>query len=153
MVNMRRYIHPFAGVSNILPSGVNILSSAQVHHIYLRSRLYSVQKSKGLQISVPTRSKFPARQGGSRYPLAESVLDDALIQPYVHDCLVCVREGDSIHRFRVYFKNHCRLPTNKSIPHISRGDIIVMRAGIVHPTSVVNMHGRDTIIADWMVPR
>lgn len=90
--------------------------------------------------------------------MAGSVLDQAKIQPYVHDCLVQVQEGAEVHRLRVFYKRHRRLRVNNALPFmrrnapIIRGDFVVMRVG-VFPGSVVNMRGRDTVISDWMIWR
>jgi len=121
----------------------------------LRSRLYPSARMKPILIHMPTRCVLPARFPGPRYPLAESVLDDAIIQPYVHDCMVLVHEGSQVHRFRVFYKRHCHLPVNRSFAgrRILRGDIVVMRAGVLCPLSVVNMRGRDTAVSDWMIHR
>lgn len=78
----------------------------------IRARLYSSTKRGPIQVAVPTRCNFPAREAGPRFPYAESVLADSKIQPYVHDCMVIIREGKWTYRFRVFFKRHCRLRKN-----------------------------------------
>ena len=106
-------------------------------------------------MKVATRCTHPVRQGGPRFPFAESVLADGKIQPFVHDCIVTVYEGRQIHRFRVFFKRHQKLPANRCLPDgISvRGDIVAMRVGALDQLSVVNMRGRDTVVSDYMVKR
>jgi hypothetical protein len=68
---------------------------------------------------------------------------------------VTVYEGNQIHRFRIFFKRHRKLPDNRSLPHgvHFRGDIVIMRTGALNQLSVVNMRGRDTVVSDYMVKR
>ena len=122
------------------------------------SRLYSSSKFKPVQVMVPTRCVFPAREVGPRFPFVESILAEATIQPYVHDCVVNVTEAGRTHRFRVFFKRHCRLRLNRSLPArrgrvAFRSDILVMRAAALHTHSVVNMRERDTLLSDYLVSR
>jgi hypothetical protein len=91
-----------------------------------------------------------------QYPFAESVLQDAALQPYVHDCVVRVNEGPHTYNFRVFFKRHCRLRLNmslskQSVPTNFRGDIVVMKIGVRN--EYVNMRGRDGILSDWLSSR
>jgi hypothetical protein len=129
--------------------------SLQTHQMNIRSRLYSSQRCKPILVKVPTRCTYPARQGGPRFPFAESVLSGSEIQSYVHDCIVTVYERQQTHRFRVFFKRHQKLPANQSLPNgmSFRGDIVIMRVGALNQLSVVNMRGRDTVISDYMVKR
>ena len=95
------------------------------------------------QVHVPTHCLYPVRQIGPQYPLADSVLGKPWLQHYVHDCVVYVREGNQTHQLRVFFKRHCHLPYNISLPpfqqHMTaQGDFVVMRVS-VYPGSVVNM--------------
>ena len=97
------------------------------------------------------------RQVGPRYPLVDSVLDEPQLQPYVHNCVVYVREGNQTHRLRVFFKRHRHLPYNISLlpfqqRTIAQGDFVVMWVG-VYPGSVVNMQEHDTQISDWVIGR
>ena len=85
------------------------------------------------------------------------MLDKGQIQPYMHDCVLHIHEGNQTHWLRVFFKRHRRLQNNNSLPStrrivIAQGDFVVMRAG-VYPTSVVNMRGRDPQISDWVIRR
>ena len=70
-------------------------------HIYIHlaesqneiwARLY-VSDCRPCQVLVPTWFKFPLRAVGPCFPLMESILEDAKIQPYIHDCIVNVIEG------------------------------------------------------------
>jgi hypothetical protein len=121
----------------------------------IRSRLYSSLRIKPALVQVPTRCIRPARQGGPRFPFAESVLFDGKIQPHVHDCIVQVCEEGQIHYFRVFFRRHRRLPVNRSLSRATpfRGDIVIMRVGALDKLSVINMRGRDTVVSDYMVNR
>jgi hypothetical protein len=91
----------------------------------------------------------------SRYPFAESVLDGARTQPYVHDCQLHVHQGRHVHSFRVFFKRHSLLPRNISVnvPGYAtfRGDMVAMKMGKRY--DYVNMSGRDVSVADWAISR
>ena len=159
MVNSRTFIAPLSQVSMILstPSLHNYSPFNQAHDVNLHAQLYSAQKGKPTQIHVPTRCLYPVRQVGPQYPLVDSVLDEPQLQPYVHNCVVYVREGNQTHWLWVFFKWHRRLPYNISLlpfqqRMIAQGDFVVMRVGI-YPGSVVNMRGRDTQISDWVIGR
>ncbi|KAG1818527.1 uncharacterized protein BJ212DRAFT_1269075, partial [Suillus subaureus] len=38
------------------------------------------------------------------FPVLESLLKEAAVQPYVHNCFVNVCEGRHIHQFCIFFK-------------------------------------------------
>jgi hypothetical protein len=124
----------------------------QTRIIHLRGRLYSVARSRPVQVSIPTRC---AAQNSRRYPYIEALFDGAAIQPYIHDCTVTIHEGQQTHHFVAFFKRHCRLTRNRSFASTAnfRGDCVVIRRSARNERSVVNMRGRDTALADWMVPR
>ncbi|KAG2107313.1 hypothetical protein DEU56DRAFT_718588, partial [Suillus clintonianus] len=87
------------------------------------------------------------------FPVPESLLEEAAVQPYVHNCFVNVWEGRYIHRFCIFFKRHLRLRANVLLSkggHKFRGDAVVMRVGVNYP-SVVNMRGRDNALADFLI--
>ncbi|KAG6371101.1 hypothetical protein JVT61DRAFT_10642 [Boletus reticuloceps] len=87
-----------------------------------------------------------------RFPVPESLLQDARLQPYVHDCHVTVHEGRHTYCFRIFFKRHCRLlpnPILSGMDYQFRGDAVVVRIGGI--ASAVNMRGRDSVIADFMM--
>lgn len=93
-----------------------------------------------------------------RFPLVEGHFADAGVVPYIHNCSVIVLEKNEVHKFVVFFKNHCRLPINHSLgvlngEHALRGDVLVMRSSSRNPASVVNMRGRDNALADYIVKR
>ncbi|KAG1786742.1 uncharacterized protein HD556DRAFT_1247896, partial [Suillus plorans] len=90
-----------------------------------------------------------------RFPVPESLLDSATMQPYVHNCFVTLHEGRHTYQFCVCFKRHCRLRANpilSSIDHIFRGDAVVMRSG-TSAGSVVNMRARDNLLTDFVMDR
>ena len=129
-------------------------STLQSHEMKIRARLYASDR-RPCQVLVPTWCKFPPRAVGPRFPYAESMLEDAKIQPYVHDCIVNVIEGAHTYRFRVFYKRHARLRANNHLPMTDgvsmRGSMFVMRVAALEPSSVVNMRGRDTVLADYFI--
>lgn len=139
-----------ASLSNIDAPSTH--SALQAPELRLRCRLYSVASKKPRQVSLATRCSPTGR-----YPLAESVLDEAALQPYIHDCTVHIHEGDTVHRFRIFYKRHCRLPVNQSTHLVTeralRGDAVVMRIGAKDSQIVVNMRGRDCALSDYAVKR
>jgi hypothetical protein len=107
---------------------------------------------KPQQALVTTRclDRYPVTY---RYPYIESLLQDAALQPYVHDCLVQLRNGNRVHHFIVFFKRHCRLGVNLSLPFLLsdsagfRGDAVVMRVGVQgRHHSFVNMRSGDAAL-------
>lgn len=122
----------------------------------IRARLYANDRAPR-QVLVPTRCHLPPRAVGPRYPFAESVLPDAKLQPYVHDCIVNVKEGDRTYRFRVFYKHHTRMQPNSFLPNTDcdsmRGSMFVMRVAALDAASVVNMRERDRILADFLIGR
>ena len=96
MVNSCTFIAPSSQVSTILIN-TPLFTVQQTHDVNLRARLYSTQKGKPTQVHVPTRCLYPVRQIGPQYPLADSVLGEPQLQPYVHDCVVYIHEGNQTH--------------------------------------------------------
>ncbi|KAG2093360.1 uncharacterized protein F5147DRAFT_527181, partial [Suillus discolor] len=93
----------------------------------LRCRLYSASGSKPRQVTMLTRCSNRSRKA-QRFPVVESLLNYAAVQPYVHNCFVTLHEGRHIYQFCVFFKRHCRLGVNpllSSVEHIFRGDAVV----------------------------
>ncbi|KAI6120545.1 hypothetical protein EV401DRAFT_1859664, partial [Pisolithus croceorrhizus] len=85
------------------------------------------------------------------YPVAESVLQDAALQPYVHNCQITVHEGRCTYHYCIFFKWHCRLRANAMLDKF-QGDVVIMKIG-TRVLSVVNMRVRDIAIADYIVSR
>ncbi|TDL13400.1 hypothetical protein BD410DRAFT_735453, partial [Rickenella mellea] len=117
-------------------------------------RLYSSKATRPGPANIAVRCTDGTRKG-LQYANVESMLDGAVLQPYIHDCVVTVHELGVKHRFAVYFKRHIRLPINTSINGNGafRGDVVVMRVSAANTQSVVNLRGRDASLADWMLPR
>ena len=124
----------------------------QSYEMRICLRLYSSRQNKPMQVAILARCQFPPQQAGTHYPIAESVMDCPATQAYIHDCLVKVVEGRQVHHFRVYFKRHRYLPTSRSLAPF-QGNVVVMRAGVIHPLSVVNMRGQDVTVADFMISK
>lgn len=121
----------------------------QDEYLQIRSRLYASEHGQPVFIPVPTLGTQAAR-----FPLLENHIAGLRIQPFIHDCLVVVRQGRRSHRFRVFCKNHSSLPINRTIRNLGntqwRGDIMIMRVGKKH--SVVNMRGcTDAKLSDFLV--
>jgi len=87
----------------------------------------------------------------------ESLIGDANLQPHIHDTTIAVTEGLHKYIYKVYYKRHCRLPSNICLEELLdqdpylRSDVLVMRKGT--KGGVVNMRERDTILADWLMKR
>lgn len=102
---------------------------------------------------MPTRCASSSRNA-PRFPVPESLLQDATLQPYIHNCQVTIHEDRHTYRFCIFFKRHCHLVPNPLLSGMGclfRGDVVVMRVG--EGSSVVNMRGRDVAIADFMITR
>ncbi|KAG1850425.1 hypothetical protein F4604DRAFT_1592876, partial [Suillus subluteus] len=83
-------------------------------------RLYSSSWRKHHQVTMLTRCS-DCSCSGKHFPVPESLLDCAMVQPYVHNCLVTLHEGRHVYQFCILFKWHCCLRTNpllSSIDHI-----------------------------------
>ncbi|EIN05938.1 hypothetical protein PUNSTDRAFT_35251, partial [Punctularia strigosozonata HHB-11173 SS5] len=93
----------------------------------LRGRLYaaSEMRPRGVPILVRQRGQDSLR----RYPMPETALDSARIQPYVHDVVIHFRYRGQQRRFLLFFNRHKRLPINLALPRGCRrgykGDVIV----------------------------
>ncbi|KAG1750311.1 hypothetical protein EDD22DRAFT_785287, partial [Suillus occidentalis] len=118
----------------------------------LRCRLYSTSWTRPRQVTMLTRCSGHSRTA-QRFPVPESLLEEATVQPYVHNCFVNVREGRHVYRFCIFFKRHLHLRANMLLSRGNnkfRGDAVVMRIGVNNP-SVVNMRGRDNALADFII--
>lgn len=80
-------------------------------------------------------------------------MDDAGIQPFVHDTAVIVGQGGREKAFfRIFYKRHVRLPLNDALPGLGvQGDILVMRVGARNSQAIVNMRSGDAALADLIV--
>ncbi|KAI6116971.1 hypothetical protein EDD17DRAFT_1416939, partial [Pisolithus thermaeus] len=89
----------------------------------LRCRLYSASCCRPRQVAMLTRCASLSLNA-IRYPVAESVLQDAALQPYVHNCQITVHEGRHTYHYCIFFKRHCRLRANPMLGKF-RGDVVV----------------------------
>ncbi|KAI6098666.1 hypothetical protein EDD16DRAFT_1498275, partial [Pisolithus croceorrhizus] len=83
------------------------------------------------------------------YPVVESVLQDAALQPYVHKCQITVHEGRHTYHYCIFLKWHCRLRANEMLDKF-QGDVVIMKIG-TQVLSVVNMCTCDTAITNYIV--
>jgi hypothetical protein len=44
--------------------------------------------------------------------MAEILLQEAALQPYIHDCQITIYEGRHTYQYCVFFKRHCCRHTN-----------------------------------------
>ena len=158
MVNSRSYIYPTRQVSfeYLIQTAVYSTQNLQTYDMTIRGRLYSARCYKPQQVAVQTRAD--SKNMANRYPHPECLLDDAAVQPYIHNCDVHVHEGNHMYSFIMFFKRHCRLGFNNAILPIRgstrarfRGDILVMRLSVRNAKGVVNMRERDSILSDWVI--
>lgn len=157
MTNTRKHISPNIRVcySTSVILQLSMLTGFQTYPLHIQSRLYSATCSKARQVKVPTCCVIRAPD---RFPLPECVFEDAIIQPYIHDCLVRVYEGRHVYHFRIFFKRHRHLHVNQSLRRLSAslifcGDVLVMRAGARNRNSVVNMREHDTVLSDYVITK
>ena len=158
MVNNCIFIQPSNKVSIYWSPSIWVLClhTCKTHEMKIRAWQYA-SDHRPYQVLVPTCCHFPPREVGPHFPFAESILDNAVVQPYVHDCIVNVKEGQHTHQFRVFYKWHVRLHTNTFLPMTDcvsmRGSMLVMRVAALDSSSIVNMRGHDTILADFLIGR
>ncbi|KAG1774928.1 hypothetical protein EV702DRAFT_973921 [Suillus placidus] len=128
-----------------------ILPTSSTPELHLRCRLYSKLWTKPRQVTMLTWCSGHSRTA-QRFPVPESLFEEATVQPYIHNCFVTVHEGRHVYQFCIFFKRHLRLRANVLLSrddHKFRGDAVVMRIG-VNNTSV-NMRGRDNALADFLI--
>jgi hypothetical protein len=90
--------------------------------------------------------------GITRFPSVEGVFSGLRLQPFIHDVNVVVYKRNIRHTFRVFCKNHQRLPVNTSVRGTQwHGDIVVMRLGQRGANLVVNMRGGDKELVNFLV--
>ncbi|KAI6030223.1 hypothetical protein EDC04DRAFT_2516467, partial [Pisolithus marmoratus] len=116
----------------------------------LRCRLYSASCCRPRQVMMLTRCASLSRNA-TCYPVAESMLQDAVLQLYVHNCQIAVHEGRHTYHYCIFFKWHCRLRANAMLDKF-QGDVVVMKIG-TQVSSVVNMHACDIAVANYIVSR
>ncbi|KAG1778101.1 hypothetical protein EV702DRAFT_968547, partial [Suillus placidus] len=115
-------------------------------------RLYSTLWNRPRQVMMLTQCSGHSCSA-QRFPVPESLFEEATVQPYVHNCFVTVHEGRHTYHFCIFFKWHVHLRTNSPLSsgnHQFQGDIVVTRIGVTNP-SVVNRQGRDNALADFII--
>ncbi|KAG1724925.1 hypothetical protein EDB19DRAFT_1614059, partial [Suillus lakei] len=93
----------------------------------LRCRLYSASWPRPHQVTMLTHCSGHSHTA-QHFPVPESVLEEAAMQPYVHNCFMNVYEGRHIHQFCIFFKRHLHLRTNMLLStggRKFRGDAVV----------------------------
>ena len=78
-------------------------------------------------------------------------MEGATTQSYVHDCLIRIVDRRAGHAFHIFFKRHQFLPHSSCLDVC--GDILVMRAGKCNINCVINMRGRDAVMADFVAEK
>lgn len=129
----------------------------------LRSRLYPANPSTHLR---PRQILVAARQPchltpDLRYPFVDNHVGGQRTQPWLHNCEVTVYEGEgereAVFVFMIFFRRHCTFTPNRCLEVLSSqrpvlsSDAVVMRVG--KKANYVNMGGRDSILADWVMKR
>ena len=118
--------------------------------MHIHGQLYT-NNSKPCQVLVPTQCLRLTREVVPRFPYAERILNNASIQPYVHDVIVNIEEGEQTYTFWVFYKLHHTLP---QCPFIQlQESMFVMWVAALEPESVVNMQDCDTILSDFIVKK
>ena len=119
MTNTCKYISPNIRVcySTSVILQLSMLTGFQTYPLHIQSCLYSATCSKARQVKVPTCCVIPCCiiHAPDWFPLPKCVFKDAIIQPYIHNCLVCVYEGRHVYHFRIFFKCHLHLHVNQSL--------------------------------------
>ena len=156
MVNQRIFMKPSGKVPYSVCIYQFLLTVLQTFEMRLRARLYNGDQ-KPCPVLVTTQCKLAPKYVGPQDPLAESVLAERRIQPYVHDCLVSIQDDRCTHHFRVFLKRHARLRTNKYLAGKNNfdmhGSLFVIRVAAMESSSVVNMRSGDAKLLDWMIGR
>jgi hypothetical protein len=161
MVYNRHFIPSSRKVSDgVLVTLILTLIYVQAKELYLRGRLYP--STGGCK---PVQALVPVRVDANRYfPIPEGLFRQASIQPFIHNCQVTILEGSARYQFTIFFKNHCRLSPNLSLPRnplrvrnqrqegpFFRGDLVILKTGVRKP--FVNLGGRESTIADYAAKR
>ncbi|KAJ6491080.1 hypothetical protein C8R45DRAFT_1096606 [Mycena sanguinolenta] len=120
----------------------------------IMARLYPTHR-RAVSVAVPARSSSTDRLKHVRLPLVESVMNQCVLQPCVHDISVLVlhRPGPAnrfgVSTFRLFLKRHARLLHNRRLD--LKGDIVIMRVGSRNRRSYVDLRSTDTKITDFII--
>ncbi|KAG1735681.1 uncharacterized protein EDB91DRAFT_1056118 [Suillus paluster] len=96
MVNTRTYILPTSAVSYRLLPHTLYLPSNQTPELHLQCRLYSASWTRPCQVTMLMCCSGHSRTA-QHFPVPESLLEEATVQPYVHNCFVNVCKGRHIY--------------------------------------------------------
>lgn len=130
-----------------------ILHLSQHTYPLIRARVYQASRAHPTFINVIAQDN-----GNWRFPYLQGLLDPKSnnLQPYIHFCKVRIFDGRRDDTFYFCFKNHIRLPKNKTVRLLSgavwKGDIVIMCVGVDHQR-VVNMRGGDAKLADFILKK
>jgi hypothetical protein len=127
--------------------------------IKIRGRLYPITGGRPRTVDVQMRRLQVESADSTRFPFAESILSGHRLQASVHDCLLRIPDGGTVHNFGIFFKRHVRFGVNEAVRHIDprlecRGEMAIMRlakSGRGH--TYVNLRGRDAALADHAVKK
>ncbi|THU95288.1 hypothetical protein K435DRAFT_859673 [Dendrothele bispora CBS 962.96] len=111
----------------------------------IRARFYPHQSQNPRWMSAFYRESLLQTRPAQQYVLAADELSGPRQQPYVHDIVVTLTYRRKVYKFRVFFKRHKLLPTNKSIRALCNvdvdGDVLVVACG--KEVDVRNMRGKE----------
>ncbi|KAG1867182.1 hypothetical protein DFJ58DRAFT_654424 [Suillus subalutaceus] len=88
-----------------------ILPTCSTPELHLQCRLYSASWTRPCEVTMLMCCSGRSRTA-QHFPVPESLLQEATMQPYVHNCFVNVCEGRHIYRFCIFFKQHLHLRAN-----------------------------------------
>ncbi|KAG1781454.1 hypothetical protein EV702DRAFT_962298 [Suillus placidus] len=101
----------------LLPHTLYLFSN-QTPELHLRCRLYSASWTRPCQVTILMCCSGRSHTAQC-FPVPESLLQEATVQPYVHNYFMNVCEGRHVYRFCIVFKRHLCLRDNTLL---SRGD-------------------------------
>lgn len=124
------------------------MAASKTKKLQIQCLHYPTVGNAPLTIKIPT--VVSKSNTGRRYPDVEDRFDLG-IQPCIHDTVVTFHVNGVIHRFRIFWNRHVRLPFNTALPPGSmpgyRGEVIAMRVGAFpgdhNNMTVVNMGGAE----------
>ncbi|THV01599.1 hypothetical protein K435DRAFT_853616 [Dendrothele bispora CBS 962.96] len=97
----------------------------------VRTLLYPTNKP--YPIIVSTNYHENSMHPGQRQLLAVDVLTGARTQPYIHDVVVTIAHRNKTYKFRIFFKRHKLLRTNRGIRRLAgvrvEGDVLLAAVG------------------------
>jgi len=129
----------------------------QSHDVHIRGCYYPALQLRPRQVQIDARQ--PCLQSAlQRHPFPENHMGGNHLQNYVHNIRVTVAEGRHAYVFMLFFKRHRHFQPSQCIQAlvgaqqaVLKSDIVIMRVGT--KASYVNMRGRDSVLADWVIKR